>query len=274
MNRPYPRPRRRRRFERLPPTVQSPSVASLWHCVGFALDEDAARVSRRWPVSASLLESRIGTVVSHDELRNARCFQELVATRRRIVEGASVVAIISSEGNTNELLHRLPPQTAVLYANDGASLPRSIPAHRLVVCAHCHATYEMRPSEKLVTCVCHSTAFCSEQCKKQAKGSHSCEPMLQVAHSVVRKLSLTAGWPLVSVVDAHSARVIHTISIGSAIGYGHLLCTSLGASLQTNHERRFVSENMALVAKLVSAFVETQETCLASRALKCKMNSR
>ena len=213
-------------------------------------------------------------MVSHDELRNARCFQELVATRRRVVEGASVVAIISSGENTNELVHRLPPQTVVLFANDGASLPRSIPAHRLVVCAHCRAIYKMRPSEKLVTCACHSMAFCSEQCRKQVKNSHSCEPMLQVAHSVVRKLSLVAGWPLVSVIDAYSARVIHTVSVGSAIGYGHLLCTSLGASLQTNHERRFVSENMALVAKLVSAFVEEQETCLACRALKHRSGCR
>eukprot|EP00966_Prymnesium_polylepis_P073133 1698468-Prymnesium_polylepis.4 len=212
MIKPYPKPRRRRRFERVHPTVQNPSTASLWHCVGFALDEDANRVSRRWPVSASLLENRIGMVVSHDELRNARCVQELVVTRRRVVEGASVVAIISSGMKTDELVHRLPPQTVALCANDGASLPRSIPAHRLVVCAHCHATYKMRPSEKLVTCACHSMAFCSEECRKQVKTNHSCEPMLQVAHSVVRKLSLVAGWPLVSVVDAYSARVIHTIS--------------------------------------------------------------
>ena len=64
--------------------------ASLWPC---------------WNV-----ESRIGAAVSaisHNELWNAQCFQELVSTRRRIVEGAGVVAVISSGMKTDELVHRL-----------------------------------------------------------------------------------------------------------------------------------------------------------------------
>ena len=265
MNRPYPR-RRKRRYER-PQLAASSPPSSVMHHVGYAMQEEANRQARKWPVSAALLERRINTLAPPDDLRHAKQFRVLVDSRRRVVEHAAVVAIVSNERNTDELLARLPPQAVVLGATDGASLPRAIPAQRIVSCAACGMVAKLLPNESLVTCPCTCIAFCSELCRRHMKSGHDCKPALQVAHSVVSKLSRTAGWPLMSVIEPQSGRILGTISAGSCLGFGHVLTTSLGAALESDTERGFVAASMALVAKTVACFVDEQETCSACRAL-------